>query len=120
MEHRTYRLAVHRRRGQWRASAPELAGRDAPRFTVRKLDNLAPEAIAGIARYLGVSPAVVDVDLTHPVRRSRKLPLSTLAQAFGGLAALSGVYLLLGLAATLLVAGVAVAGLGVLRESGRI
>lgn len=120
MEHRTYRLAVRRHRGQWRASVPELAGRDAPRFTVRKLDNLAPEAIGGIAGYLGVSPAVVDVDLTHPVKPTRKLPLPSLAQVAGGVVALSGVYLLAGVAATLLVAGVVVAALGVLRESGRI
>lgn len=120
MEYRVYRLAVRRRRGQWHATAPELPGRDAPRFSSTKLANLPADATIGIARYLGVSEQQVGVRLEHPARPVRKLPGAQLAQAVGGLAALGGVYALGGVPVTLLVAGVILAALGVLRESGRI
>lgn len=61
-----------------------------------------------------------------PRRRVRGLRLSTLpsapllAQIGGGAAALVGCYLEWGLAIALLVGGVAAAGLGALREGGKI
>lgn len=70
--------------------------------------------------------------LTAPVakqakrRRIRGLRITALpswpllAQAGGGISALTGCYLQFGTAITLIVAGVAALGLGTLREAGRI
>ena len=120
MEYQTFRLTVRRRRGAWVATAPELPGRDAPTFTVGKLANLPSEAVVGIAEYLGVHDTAVGVHVEPPRRGRRKLPGALLSQVLGGLSSLGGVYLIGGAGASLLVTGVALAALGVLRESGRI
>lgn len=120
MNPQTYSLKVRRRRGEWHATVPGLPGRDAPTFRARKISNLPADATVAIAAYLGVDPSVVHVSLLTPTRQRRRLLTPTLAQAFGGLAALGGVYLIGGVAATLMTAGVVIAALGVLRESGRI
>ncbi len=120
MNHQTYRLDVRRRRGAWHATVPDLPGRDAPTFTSAKIGNLTGLAIQGVAAYLGVDTSVVDIEMRTPVRITRKRSLPTYAQVFGAAVALSGAYLLGGLAVTLLVTGVAITALGVLREGGKI
>ncbi len=72
-----------------------------------------------------VLPAI-PAEAPAPRRRMRGLRLSVLpslpltAQVLGGVAALGGTYLKLGLSITLIVGGVAVAVLGMLREAGKI
>lgn len=63
---------------------------------------------------------------TVPRRKVRGLKLTAVpswplvTQACGGLSALTGVYMLWGLAVVLIVAGVAAVTLGALREAGRV
>lgn len=123
MQQVVYRTDVRRKRGQWRVSVPALPG-DAPVIVTRQLGNAAPLLIEALAEYLGVSNALVEVVVEQPrraVRRSlAQRVTATVVQVWGGLGALAGVYLLAGVAATLITAGIAVATLATLRESGRI
>lgn len=121
MEQVVYRTDVRRKRGRWRVSVPGLPG-DAPVVTTRQLGNAAPLLIEQLAEYLGVSVSLVEVVIEQPrPRKRRRAPSAQEAvQALGGVGALVGLYLLAGLAVTLITAGVAVSALAVLRESGRI
>jgi hypothetical protein len=115
-----YRANVRRKRGQWRVSVPALPG-DAPVVVTRQLGNAAPLLIEQVAEYLGVSNALVEVEIEQPRPRKRRRAVpAPVVQVLGGLGALAGVYLLVGVAVTLITAGVAVAALATLRESGRI
>jgi hypothetical protein len=114
----TYETRVRRRRGRWHVSVPALP-RDAPVLKLRKLDNAPALLIEQIAAYVGTSVNAVSVTVRPPKRVPRKVrPVAW--QVAGGLGALGGVYLLAGLAVTLLIAGAAIVTLGALKESGRI
>lgn len=118
MDYRTYRAKVrHRRDGRWRVTVPELPGR--PGITVSALGNAPALLIEQVALHLGVSRDLIGIDIGHPIRVRRR-PTALTAQLVGAAVALSGVYGLLGWAATLCTAGVVLTALGVLREGGRI
>lgn len=123
MKQITYQTRVVRRRGKWRVSVPALPG-DAPVLKIHKLDHAAPLMIEAIAGYLGASMQSVSVVVDPPSRPARRRVsdrvTATTAQLAGGAGALVGVYLSAGVAVTLLVAGIATAMLGVLREAGKI
>ena len=120
MQQVVYRTDVRRKRGQWHVSVPGLP-RDAPVVVTRQLGNAAPVLIEQLAEYLGVSVSVVEVVIEQPRPRKRRRGVPPpVAQVLGGLGALAGVYLLVGVAVTLITAGIAVAALATLRESGRI
>lgn len=119
----TYRTRVQRKRGKWRVSVPALP-RDAPVVVTTKLGNAAPILIEQLAEYLGISVSAISVDIKQPARARRRPArdrlTATLVQAWGGLGALTGLYLVTGVAATLMTASLAAIVLGALRESGRI
>lgn len=118
-----YRTRVRRKRGQWHIDVPALP-RDAPVVVTRQLGNAAPLLISELAEYLGVSVDVIEVSIEHPHREKRRKLRDRLTadgmQLSGGVAALSGVYLAAGTAATLITAGSVITALAALRESGRI
>ncbi len=119
----TYRTEVRRKRGKWHVSVPALP-RDAPVVVTTKLGNAAPILIEQLGEYLGISVSAISVDVRQPARPARtslrSRVTSTLVQAWGGVGALTGLYLIAGVAATLITASVAAVVLGALRESGRI
>jgi hypothetical protein len=118
-----YSTRVERHRGQWRVSVPALP-RDAPVVVTKQLGNAVPLLIEQIANYLGVSVSIVSVTVEAPTRsarpRLRDRITAGAVQASGGLGTLAGVYLVGGVAATLITGSLAAVALGVLRESGRI
>jgi hypothetical protein len=119
----TYKTRVRRKRGRWHVSVPSLPS-DAPVIVTDHLANAEVLMIEQLSHYLGCSMTGLSVEVRHPVRPARRTLSQRLTaatvQAWGGVVALSGVYLAAGLAATLIVSGVVLAALGVLRESGRI
>lgn len=119
----TYETRVRRRRGRWRITVPALPG-DSPVLDVDKLDNAPVLMIEKLAAYLGVSMQSISVNVEHPVRPPKRSFASRISatgvQLLGGAGALAGVYLVAGIAATLIAAGIASVALGMLRESGRI
>lgn len=118
MRDRTYKARVRRRWGKWRVSVPALPG--SPVLRTDKLGNAAPLLIMSLAEWMGVNPSVLSVEVEQPVRARRPLPSHTLAQLGGAAVVLSGLYLLAGVAVTLIATGLVIAALGVLREAGRI
>lgn len=118
-----YATKVTRRRGKWHVSVPALP-RDSPVVVTTQLGNAAPLLISEVAEYLGVSVAVVSLDIEAPKsprrRKLRDRVTATIVQAAGGAGAVAGLYVLAGYAVTLTVASVAAIVLGALRESGRI
>lgn len=119
MQQMIYRTRVRRRRGRWRVSVPALP-RDAPVVVTCELGNAAPLLIERLAEYLGVSVSLVEVVIEQPRPVRRRRATATHAQLAGALAALTGLYVLAGVAVTLITAGVVVVVAAALRESGRI
>ena len=123
MEPIVYHTKVRRRRGRWHVSVPSLPA-DAPVVVTDKLANADVLMIEQLSYYLGCNMTGLEVEVRHPVTEPRwslraRITASAV-QAWGGIAALAGVYVLAGMGVTLFVSGVVVAALGVLRESGRI